>query len=169
MTPVPSGAASTLSRYRNMWGAAVGVVLMIAAVGGVVVWHFRPHPSPQGAAPSPCAAGEEATPSAVLVLTSAGHQPRVSVHVGDVVELSFPDWQGQPLRSPTQKPGLTCALGPAPGGPSSTLLVRALHPGTVRFYSGLAPYSGVTPRSGTTDSGAGAAASILIGGIVVIR
>jgi hypothetical protein len=37
---------------------------------------------------------------------------------------------------------LTCALGSTPGAPISTLLVRALQPGTVRFFTTLAGYTG---------------------------
>ena len=152
------------SWFWGKWGAPAVVVLVLAAAVGFLYWHAHtPYPSHQGAAPPPCAAGGDSKPSVVLVLRALSPHPKVFVHVGDVVEVSFPDWQGQKLRSPTQRPALTCAVGSAAGASGSTLLVRALSPGTVTFYSGL------VPPSGNTDSQAGAAGSPLIGGIIVIQ
>lgn len=123
----------------------VGVASVVAVMVIVAIVSGGPTPQPplarEGEAPPPCPAGGVSKPSQVLVLANDPEAPaRVTVHVGQVIELKFAGFQGLHPLAPVQRPGLTCSLGTLPGAPNSTLLVRAVQTGTVRFFTMTCPY-----------------------------
>ena len=130
-------------RPRVLWGGfgAAVVAILVAAhfMMGPVTRTPEPDVSPAGVVPPPCGTSNPSRPSRVLVLTNFWPGPSATVNVGDVFELSFPDYQGFSVAVPRQKPALTCSLGQAPGGPPSTLLLLALQPGTVQFFTSTCP------------------------------